>query len=374
MAECIRLEVNTGNFNAALKEFFSRLLEKNVVDALLLPIRQPDGVMVMSTLVKEPQNIDGLDPLAPVTPVSVARIVSSLTYKTPEYKIAVFMRPCDYRAYVELVKLNQASRESLLVIGTDCIGRLSTRDFLTLVDKYGETGTLEFIKNSGKLDGLSLHSACNVCEFPSYKGPDIQLQFIGGDIEKELILVAETEEGKEALSKIELEEGTPIEGHEKAIETIASERKANRDAMFKEYSEAISSFSALRDIMKTCINCYNCRVACPVCYCKECVFVTDTFRHEPDQYLRWAEKRGQVKLPTDTVFYHITRMLHMSLLCVGCGQCSSACPMELPVMEIFRTIANKTQPVFEYEPGQNIDEPIPLAAFKEDEFQEIGGE
>ena len=65
----------------------------------------------------------------------------------------------------------------------------------------------------------------------------------------------------------------------------------------------------------------HCRVACPVCYCKECVFLTNVFEHDPDQYLRWAKRKGMVKMPTDTVFYHITRMVHMSTACVGCGQC-----------------------------------------------------
>ncbi|MBW1969908.1 MAG: 4Fe-4S dicluster domain-containing protein, partial [Deltaproteobacteria bacterium] len=120
-------------------------------------------------------------------------------------------------------------------------------------------------------------------------------------------------------------------------------------------------------------NCYNCRVACPVCYCKECVFVTDVFNHDPVQYLRWAKRRGVIKMPTDTVFYHITRLAHISTSCVGCGQCTNACPNDIPVMELFRTVSYRTQKAFEYEAGRNIEDDLPLSVFREDELAEVVG-
>lgn len=63
----------------------------------------------------------------------------------------------------------------------------------------------------------------------------------------------------------------------------------------------------------------------------------------------------------------------MSTACVGCGQCSNACPNEIPVMELFRTIAYKTQKAFVYEAGRSPDEPPPLSVFREDEFAEVVG-
>jgi formate dehydrogenase subunit beta len=63
-------------------------------------------------------------------------------------------------------------------------------------------------------------------------------------------------------------------------------------------------------------------------------------------------------------------MAHMSMACVGCGQCSNACPNDIPVMELFRTVAARTQASFDYEPGRSLEEPPPLSVFKEDEFQE----
>jgi len=76
-------------------------------------------------------------------------------------------------------------------------------------------------------------------------------------------------------------------------------------------------------------------------------------------------------MPTDTIFYHLTRMLHMSTLCVGCGQCSSACPNDIPVVELFRTVAEATQARFDYVPGRDFQEKQPLATFRDGEFEDV---
>ena len=78
-------------------------------------------------------------------------------------------------------------------------------------------------------------------------------------------------------------------------------------------------------------------------------------------------------MPTDTVFYHITRLAHMSTACVGCGQCSNACPNDIPVMELFLAIAQDTQKVFDYEAGRSLEEDPPMSVFREDEFAEVVG-
>ena len=79
-------------------------------------------------------------------------------------------------------------------------------------------------------------------------------------------------------------------------------------------------------------------------------------------------------MPTDTLFYHLTRMMHMSTLCVGCGQCSSACPNDIPLYELFTTVAEGAQGVFGYVPGKDPQEAQPLADFREDELVEVTGQ
>jgi formate dehydrogenase subunit beta len=148
----------------------------------------------------------------------------------------------------------------------------------------------------------------------------------------------------------------------------------HRQTHLAEFAARTGDLDTLSEILAPCVNCYNCRVACPVCYCRECVFGTDTFRHDGGQYLGWSAKRGQLKLPADTLFYHLTRMVHMSTLCVGCGQCSSACPNDVPVWEVLSTVAERTQARFGYLPGRSLEEPQPLAVFQAEELVEVTGQ
>ena len=78
-------------------------------------------------------------------------------------------------------------------------------------------------------------------------------------------------------------------------------------------------------------------------------------------------------MPMDTVFFHVTRMIHMGLSCVGCGQCSNACPNDIPLAELFVSVGKEAQKGFEYGAGKDLDEPFPLSIFFENEFQDVTG-
>ena len=155
------------------------------------------------------------------------------------------------------------------------------------------------------------------------------------------------------------------------MEALVDTRREFKEALRTEYREKVKDVGGLLELISGCTNCYNCRVACPVCYCRECVFVTDTFSHESRQYFGWAQKRGRLRMPTDTLFYHLTRMAHMSTLCVACGQCTSACPNDIPVSQLFSMVGEDAQKVFDYVAGRSPDEEQPLAHFAENELQEV---
>ncbi len=70
--------------------------------------------------------------------------------------------------------------------------------------------------------------------------------------------------------------------------------------------------------------------------------------------------------------FHLTRLNHMALSCIGCGMCSEACPAELPVGMVFRAIGQRLQAAFDYAPGRSLEDPLPLITFKADEWTELG--
>jgi formate dehydrogenase subunit beta len=96
------------------------------------------------------------------------------------------------------------------------------------------------------------------------------------------------------------------------------------------------------------------------------------FDQEAYKFLRKAETKGLFKLPNDSVLFHLGRMNHMILSCVECGLCEQACPNEIPLMDVFIAVAENAQKVFEYHPGKDPKEKIPMIVYREDEFSEVG--
>jgi formate dehydrogenase subunit beta len=378
MAKTAHMEVKDKNILDALRSLLSVVLNLDDISEVLVPWRLPMKNMVMPTLITDAARLAGADPISPAFPINSARIVSKLTRKASGGKIAAVMRPCEIRAFIELVKLNQGQKDDLVIIGTDCLGACQNRDFFKWAGDDIEESTNKFYSSAisgewSSLPGFIPAPACRVCEMPLPTGADIAIGLFGIEDAGRIPVTAQTEEGEQLLAKLKLKPAEESQSRKKAVEKLIADRTAERDKMFESVHEATGRLEKLTGYLAACVNCYNCRVACPVCYCRECVFTTSVFDHEPSQYLRWANRKGAVKMPTDTVFYHITRMAHMSTACVGCGQCSNACPNEIPLMELFRAIAHKTQNSFGYEAGRSIDEKPPLSEFREDEFREVAG-
>ena len=376
MATTAKLPVKDKNPVAAVQDFLRRLLELGNVDGVLVPMHLGGGTP-MPTLVTDPDELSLADPLAPAFPLNGAKIVARLTHGVSGQRLAAVMRSCEIRAFLELVKLNQGSLDEVTIIGLDCLGAYQNQHYQRF--KAGDDpiqSTLGFLGKVGgsketARDGYDLAPACQVCEFPAPMGADVTIGIVGVDLTEFLPVMADTPRGEALLADIGVEDWPSLAERETALEALVAKRTEARDALFASTAEATNSLEKLAGFLSGCVNCYNCRVACPVCYCKECVFVTDVFDHKPWQYMGWARQKGMLKMPTDTVFYHLTRLAHMSTACVGCGQCSNACPNDIPVMELFRTVAARTQAGFDYQPGRSLDEPPPLSVFKEDEFHEV---
>lgn len=362
---------------ASLQAFFQSVLDLADIRALLVPLRLPANQSVMPTLVTDPEALAHAAPLAPVFPLNAARLAARLTRKPMGGKIAAVLRPCEIRAFVELVKLKQGRTEELMLIGIDCPGAYRNRDYA------GHTGDQLFESDDAfckaifagnpSPEGIEMAPACRACEHPFPDQADIAVSLVGVDIDAGLPVTARTDAGRAVLSGLGLLAGQIPVARASAVQDLITRRTGYRDQMFADTAAAVDGVEKLNRYFAACVNCYNCRVACPVCYCKECVFVTGAFDHEPFQYLKWAERKGAARMPTDTLFYHITRLAHMSTACVGCGQCSNACPNDIPVMELFRLVAHGTQQAFDYEAGKSVDDPPPLSVFREDEFREVVG-
>ena len=244
-------------------------------------------------------------------------------------------------------------------------------------------------KNGLKIDTLyeiyensnehpELRSACSLCEH-FYPGVgDIIIGLYGLKTKSEFLIYVQTPLGQQAIESLNLKMDTKSIKQQKIREEVMTNLKEIRtkkaSELVKATEKSIKGIDNFMNVLSPCINCHNCMTVCPICYCKTCLFKSPTFDHEPMQYLTWARRKGAYRLPADTMLFHLTRLNHMVLSCVGCGMCTSNCPADLPVGRVFRTIAQQVQAAFDYTPGRSVDDPLPLITFREDEWTEIGEE
>ncbi len=370
------VEVKDGDLPSALRGFLRQLLEKKVVDALMVPVELPSSDAVAQILIKDPDRLDRAKPLAPVMMVNSAKLVSNLTRLGSRERVGAVLKSCELRALVELVKLQQASLDNLVTIGIDCLGTYEVPQYAMLSKELGDGAgpsreQLQAAKEGqiSPLDGYEFRAACQICEYPIPMNTDINVALVGVDTEIMILLEMEPQIGQEVLDKLGLQEGE-APARQEAVANLVAGREKKRDEALSQFGDAVNDIPSLVAQFSTCTACHNCSAACPICYCKECVFETDTFRHPADRYLMWAGRKGAARMPSDTVLYQLTRMNHMVSSCVGCGVCESACPSDLPLAVIFRSVARKVQGLFDYLPGRDLEEELPVATFKEDEFPE----
>lgn len=372
------IPVENSDTLVAVQGFLRQLLEAGIVDSLLVPMETPHGA-VTPALVSDPSLLEKANPLAPVMGVNAARLAGRISIREPRERVGVVLRPCELRGLVELVKLQQASLDDLVTIGVDCLGTYDVAVYAAMKDDssedgFGATELKAYLATArtgdlAPLQGYTFRDACEMCDKPYAHGSDVTLELIGADLSSG-IPVSLPDDMAEAL---ELREMEADDRRAEVVDHVVGARTKVRDERFAEIRQRLDEVG-IEGVFATCVRCHNCMTVCPICYCKTCLFKSQVFDHEPIQYANWAKRKGAYRMPGDTTLFHLTRLNHMVLSCVGCGMCTSDCPADLPVGTVFRAIGQETQAVFEYEPGHDVEELLPLITFEEDEWLDVGEE
>jgi formate dehydrogenase subunit beta len=355
----------------AVQDVLRRLLERGVVDSLLVPVEVPGG-SVAPTLVREAGLLEHAAPLAPVLPINAARAVQALTVTGHRERLGAVLRSCEIRALVELVKFQQAKLDNVLIVGIDCLGTYGVQAWQQAGDKPRLVAEMLAGAQSGDLKPagtMELRSACQICEQPAPAGEHVALTIGLLGVEPGRLHLQAREDIAHAL---ELTGNGQTPGRKQALDTLIATRTAARNRAFAAYHDRVKTIDGLLSEFGRCIRCHNCMINCPICYCRECIFRTPTFEHDSELFYQWAERKGSVRMLPDTLLFHLTRLNHMVTSCVGCGMCTEACPAGIDVGVVFRAVGEKVQALFDYHPGQSLDEAAPVQEFREDELKELG--
>ncbi len=351
-----------------MPDFIAALFDKLDLAGVAAMTKLPSGEKAAYTLLTDKDDIEDCVPYFPAMPANAARAVSKFTRQAPPSKqVAVFLRPCELRALTELVKIKQAAVDNLLIIGFDCAGVFPFSK-IRLSDELKLKEYREAVAKGKNCEGI--RPVCSACTRFVPEGADIAISFIGRNLDEPLVLSFPSEKGKEAAKTLGLDSSSKVEASP-AVDSLAEERGGAEKKLTEKIEEALSGTDGLISVFDKCISCHACSHVCPICYCKNCYFESQTFEYFPESYFTRMREKGALRLPVDRVLFHLGRLSHMGLSCVACGMCEDACPVNIPVSQIFKTAGAKAQALFGYIPGKNRDEPLPLLTFSERELEEF---
>jgi len=239
------LEVKDNNLIDTIRGFLRSLLEKGLLDAMLVPVEVPSRKNVVQTVVTGIDGLDNANPLAPVMPVNSAKIVSSLTKVAPsKKKIGLVLRSCELRALTELVKLKQADLTNLLLIGIDCFGAYSVSDYGTFCQE-NDSPTEKYLKKVRDGNDSLLRQSCRICCHPVPLTADITIGLIGMDLDREIMVQGSTEAGEEMLEALDLGGDADPSKRDESVSKLGSEREKQRDEFLKTVQEEV-------EVLRTC--------------------------------------------------------------------------------------------------------------------------
>jgi formate dehydrogenase subunit beta len=186
-----------------------------------------------------------------------------------------------------------------------------------------------------------------------------------------ILLIPGSAKGEAMLECLGITAGENLSGWREQVDKLTGARVEKKRQAQLELEAKSQGLDKLLDTFSQCLNCHNCMRVCPICYCQQCFFESENLQFPFEDYLKRAEAAGGLRLPPDTLLFHIGRMLHMSLSCVSCGACEDACPTAIPVAQVFSLVGNRNQAAFNYVPGRSRDESPPLRVYQEEEFEEV---
>jgi ferredoxin len=240
-------------------------------------------------------------------------------------KIGIVVKGCDVRALYQLMQEQGVKREDVVIIGLSCDRCIDPAkfeeqilqkgfDLKTKLNFYWDNNKLYISKSESPDNKVELNtegliqSKCSRCTVPS---PEVADVLVGDKLGP--------------YAEDNFEDLTELEG------MAQEEREAYWDGQFD-----------------TCIKCYACRNICPVCVCKTCVL--DSIQPQ------WVNRSTEFEHKKT---YHLMRAFCMLGRCIDCGECERGCPVDIPLVSLYRKGQKTVKELFDYEPGRSPeDKPI----------------
>jgi len=364
------LKINKG-IEEGLRDFLEFLLKSEKAGAVFALKKMNGKGAVSYSLITDTDELKDAVPLYPLMPVNAGKALSSFTLEgVPEKPVAAVLRPCELRAFIELVKRAQGSLDNILLISLTCGGvyplkSLTDGNLKKLLSQYWESAKKADIDPG-------IRDTCQSCENFIPQLADMTVVSLGKkDLDKECTIILNTKKGEEYAREAP---GSIVSEEIETAETkkLKEKRKEKNEKMVEDFQKDGSGLKALIKTFAACLGCHGCSQACPICYCMLCDFDSKTQEYKPVSFSSELKQKGGLRVPPGTIYFHLGRMSHMAVSCVSCGMCSDVCPVNIPVSTLFSIVGASLQGMFDYIPGRDVEETVPSGTYKEEEFVETG--
>lgn len=123
-------------------------------------------------------------------------------------------------------------------------------------------------------------------------------------------------------------------------EAPAADRYATLDSLLRKPPEERLAFWTAE--FDRCLKCYACRQVCPMCYCERCL----ADKNRPQAIAASPHRKGNFA-------WHLSRAIHLAGRCVGCDECTRACPAGIDLRLLNLALARAAEVQFAYRAGMD---------------------
>jgi formate dehydrogenase subunit beta len=311
-------------YTQKIRDIARKLLEKGAVDVFIGYKKGSVPMMNEPVLIKNPAEVD----LLHWDSHCGLNLCNYLTRRAD--RIGIVANGCNSRNIVTHIIENQIKREQLYIVGIPCTGILDHRAVKRAM------GNKEILEVTESNDSFTV----------SGKG------------------YTETFQKKDFLRTncATCLHRNPVEYDEMVAEPVPEQEgvKPFKDVEVLEKNSPQERRKFFTQLISSCIRCYACRNACPLCYCPTC-FVDES---RP----QWLGKSTD---PVDTMTFHFLRAYHCAGRCTDCGACERVCPVGISVRQFTKKLNKDAFDLFGWEAGISVDQRPPLDVYRVDDYNEF---
>ena len=307
-----------------IRDIARKLLEKGTVDVFIGYRKGSVPMMHEPLLIKDPAEVD----LLHWDSHCGLNLCNYLTRRTD--RVGIVANGCNSRNIVTHIIENQIKREQLYIVGIPCTGMIDHRAVKRAVGNKEILAVTEdndsfTVTGNGFQEAFQkkefLRTNCAIC---LHRNPVEYDEMVADPVPEQ--------EGVDPFKDV------------RALEQKSPDEKR------RFFTQLVSS----------CIRCYACRNACPLCYCPTC-FVDES---RP----QWVGKSSD---PVDTMTFHLLRAYHCAGRCTDCGACERVCPVGISVRQFTKKLNKDAFDLFGWEAGISTDQRPPLDVYRVDDYNDF---